>query len=158
MKYLKAFEGVFSFFKLKNDKVKLDDIKDCLLDLTDEDGILNSIYDKNDLIEFTFTPSVVTNRVSLTNTYKNIILVKISYKSDIIDDQLVIDILTDCKEKLKYFNCIVTYFIAINKYGYCPVEFSNFNNIKNKNIRIIPFRNSVKSDRTRKNITIKISY
>jgi len=54
MKNIKTFEGFFDFFKKKKKlgPVKLSDIRDCLLDLTDDDRILNSIEDEAFLIDF----------------------------------------------------------------------------------------------------------
>ena len=161
---LKTFEGFFDFLKKKRklDPVKLSDIRDCLLDLTDEDRILNSIEDEDQLRGKVFVTSyIIFNKKSSSleddhedfmhhalglnkNEYnfeikKNIILFKISYHPYNISDRDVSQIITEFKDRLEYLDCKVTYFLAIDYAsaggGYTEKEWTSFDDmIKDVNI------------------------
>lgn len=164
MRNIKTFEGFFDFFKKKKKlyPVKLSDIRDCLLDLTDEDKILNSIEAEDQLRGKVFvTSNIIFGKKSSSleddhedlmndalglnkNEYnfeikKNVILFKISYHPYDISDEDVSQIISEFKDRMEYIGCKVTYFLAIDYSvggGYTDKEWLDFNDmIKDVSIR-----------------------
>ena len=139
MKNIKTYEGFFDFLKKKkkvsNEPVYIDDIKECLLDLTEEPRIINSIdsrvcgifndYDdvfkvrKNGSFDSDYeelarsTNSLYGGELPLPIYIKgNMMAVRISYDDDKISNEEVKRLLEICSSKLKTYNCVTTFYLA----------------------------------------------
>lgn len=151
MKHVKTYEGFFDFFKKKHkpEPVSLEDIRECLYDITDESRILNacSDFDKiNHIVDrFFATDREIFGPKNLEDQHedfmddmlglndnpygfhikRNIISFKISYNNIEISDQEVGEILDNCKHSIESFDCKVDFFTK------------EFNKRRNITIRIV---------------------
>lgn len=173
MKNIQTYEGFFDFLKKKEKKeVKLDEIMDCLYDLTDEHRIKNALNgDKFDGIfvdgdvVFGIKPSL-----SLDDDYdalmnddlyrnknftvrKNSIGFNMTYSPNEISDSEVNEILLDCKSKLEIWGCKISFFIGwgVDEGSSINKEWTDFMKMIDKTIK-----KTDSPDRCR-NITIKIT-
>lgn len=145
MKKIKTYEGFFDFLKKKKknkEPVYLEDIKECLYDITEDtrfdnsldgpiDGVFNTYQDvfkiKNNL-SFDSDYEELSNDIEgLPNYIKdNMMLVRIRYNREEEDARdLGIDkvgvsdddfkrLLKICESKLKTYNCKVSYYVCIS--------------------------------------------
>ena len=150
LRNIKTYEGFLDFFKTRKsdidkkkvyDAVSLNQIRDCLYDITDEDRIKNSInYDfertarrkigfvKDDICfgkkrglsnnidheEFMDDMLGVYDNEFNFEIWRNIILFRISYDPNQISDDDVSEILKNCKSNLESFDCEVSYFLGFD--------------------------------------------
>jgi hypothetical protein len=146
MKNIKTYEGFFDFFKKKNKEVSnepvyLDDIKECLYDLTEDTRFDNSLDGPIDGVFNTYRDVFkIKSNLSLDSDYEqlgndieglpeyvkdNMMAVRIRYKREEEDDRYsgvdkvgVLDddfkrLLEICESKLKTYNCEVSYYVCI---------------------------------------------
>jgi hypothetical protein len=135
MRTIKTYEGFFDFLKrkprLKAELVNLDDVLDCLYDLTDESKIKNQLNGFDNDCDDYFWENVVFKsikipmsrfddefyRISLRRDKyfiigENISAFNITYNPSDISDEEVNEILLDCKSKLEIYDCNVSFFIG----------------------------------------------
>jgi hypothetical protein len=143
MKVIKTYEGFFDFFKKKEKRepVQLDELMECLYDLTDEHRISNELNgDRLDGI-FADEDYVFKKRPSLSldddfdafvndelyrdkhfKVRKNAIAFEMIYTpsegyytqdgTSKISDSEVSELLLDCKSKLEIYDCKISFFIG----------------------------------------------
>ena len=118
MKAIKTYEGFFDFLKKKESiKVTLDDILECLYDLTDESRIknqlngirLDGIFADNVFKKDSITPSYIEKNFIVTG---NDITFNFIYSPGKISDAEVNELLLDCKSKLEIYGCDIKFFIG----------------------------------------------
>jgi len=176
MKNIKTYEGFFDFLKKKkkvsNEPVYIDDIKECLLDLTEEPRIINSIdsrvggifndYDdvfkvrKNGSFDSDYeelarsTNSLYGGELPLPIYIKgNMIAVRITYNLNEINTEEVKRLLDICSSKLKTYNCVTTFYLAFGR------DEGRTDDKEYKSVDKL-FNEIIRADRS-PNITIKIT-
>jgi hypothetical protein len=133
MKMIKTYEGFFDFFKKKEKKppVKLDEVMECLYDLTDEHRIKNDLNGDrfggifvDDRYVFKIKPSLSLEddwdafmndelyRDKHFKVRKNAISFRIIYNPSEISDSEVNELLLDCRSKLEIYGCELSFFIG----------------------------------------------
>jgi hypothetical protein len=144
MKMIKTYEGFFDFFKKKEKKppVKLDEVMECLYDLTDEHRIKNDLngdrFDGifvDDRYVFKRKPSMglgddhdalMNDVLQILRGYRdrhfrlssdhsssnNAISFRIIYTPSEISDSEVNELLLDCRSKLEIYGCELSFFIG----------------------------------------------
>ena len=174
MKNIKTYEGFFDFLKKKKtytETIYLDDIKECLLDLTEDprfnnslDGRVGGIFTDQDVVfkisrGLSLThdfEDIMNDQLGLPNYIKgNIMAVKFNYvvgsmgvTTNVDFDELkrLLDI---CSSKLKTYDCVTSFYLA---YGY---DEGRSDDKEYKNTEKL-FKEIISVDRT-PNITIKIT-
>jgi hypothetical protein len=131
--YLRTYEGFLDFFKKKEKKepVQLDDLMECLYDLTDESRIKNEL--NGDRFDGIFTDEKYVFKVKPSmgldddfdafmndelyrdkhfKVRKNAIAFEMIYTPSEISDSEVNELLLDCKSKLDIYDCDIKFFIG----------------------------------------------
>lgn len=150
MKNIKTYEGFFDFLKKKkkvsNEPVYIDDIKECLLDLTEDprvdhslDGPLhvgvfntyNDVFNVKSSLSFDSDYEDLANNVLGLPEYikYNMMAVRIRYNRErdallktkqndrgTVSDDELKRLLSICESKLKTYNCEVSYYLAWGDY------------------------------------------
>ena len=115
MKTIKTYEGFFDFLKKKEKiEVTLNDVLECLYDLTDESRIknqlngvrLDGIFADDNLSN---KPSYIEKNFMVTG---NVITFNFIYNPNEISDKEVNELLLDCKSKLEIYDCETSFFIG----------------------------------------------
>lgn len=174
MKNIKTYEGFFDFLKKKEKKVvNLDEVMECLYDLTDESRIQNELNDtmRVDGI-FASEDRVFKRRPSMGleddadafmndqlyrnkkfKVRKNAIAFRFTYQIDEISDEEVNELLLDCKSKLEIYDCEVSYFIGWGRSegSSSDKEWSHYLNMIHKTVE------RTKYPPGHRNITVKIT-
>jgi hypothetical protein len=139
MKVIKTYEGFFDFFKKKEKRepVQLDELIECLYDLTDEHRIKNELNgDRFDGI-FADEDVVFKKRSSMGledghdafmndelyrdknfKVRKNAIAFEMIYNPSEISDSEVNELLLDCRSKLEIYDCKISFFIGWGRAGF----------------------------------------
>jgi hypothetical protein len=102
---IKTYEGFFDFLKKKKKNVEpvyLDDIKECLLDLTEDLRVTNTL---------TGRVNGIFADVELVDT-SNVEIVRIQYDRDEITNDEVKRLLEICSSKLKTYDCVTSFYIG----------------------------------------------
>lgn len=169
LRTIKTFEGFFDFLKKKEDKiVYIDDIIDCLFDLTDEKRIDNELnYDTFVNVrwkgifaddELVFKKGFFSDVDDLSkDNYReknflvrgNALSFNMTYNPREISDDDVNKLILDCKSKLEIYGCKISFFIGwgIDDGSSSNKEWSDFKKMLDNTI----------GDKTwSRNITIKI--
>jgi hypothetical protein len=173
MKNIKTYEGFFDFLKKKKkstEPIYLDDIKECLLDLTEDprfnnslDGRVGGIFTDQDVVfkisrGLSLThdfEDIMNDQLGLPNYIKgNMMVVKFNYTtSSIHNNEINFDelkrLLDICSSKLKTYDCVTSFYLA---YGY---DEGRSDDKEYKNTEKL-FKEIISVDRT-PNITIKIT-
>lgn len=173
MKNIKTYEGFFDFLKKKKtytEPIYLDDIKECLLDLTEDprfnnslDGRVGGIFTDQDVVfkisrGLSLThdfEDIMNDQLGLPNYIKgNIMAVKFNYTtSSIHNNEINFDelkrLLDICSSKLKTYDCVTSFYLA---YGY---DEGRSDDKEYKTTEKL-FKEIISVDRT-PNITIKIT-
>lgn len=144
MRYLRTYEGFLDFFKKKEKKppVQLDELMECLYDLTDERRIKNDLNGErlggiftDERYVFKRKPSMglgddhdafMNDTLQILRDYRdrhfrlssdhsssnNAISFRIIYNPSEISDSEVNELLLDCKSKLEIYDCKISFFIG----------------------------------------------
>jgi hypothetical protein len=161
MKHLKTFEGLFDFFK-KKENVYEDDIWSCFEDLRDEkrittnlrgdhcDGIFTKYEDVFKIASFF---SYNRNHEANFLKYKNIIAYQMTYNPNEISDEEVSKILEYSRKKLKIYGCKLTLFIGqgVDEGWSSENEYSNLEDVIKRVRKYRP-----ENMRLNRNIIIKV--
>ena len=118
MKNIKTYEGFFDFLKKKKnvEPVYLEDIKECLYDITeDEPRIKNSLDGNVDGI-FADYDDIFKKR-SLDDDLPSymrddMVAVRLTYNLNEISNEEVKRLLEICSSKLKTYDCLVTFYLS----------------------------------------------
>lgn len=164
MKLIKTYEGFFNFLSRKKlEPLHLNDIKECLYDITDEYNIKTTLYG-NGLVypswDFVFKvgsslsledehDSLMNDMLYRNSGFKmmgNAIAFNITWNTKNISDDSVDNILQDCIRKLDLLECkLVLYNLC--EWGGNPLKFEKFTD----------FINSIRNlDSVQRYLTIKI--
>ena len=183
LRNIKTYEGFLDFFKTRKsdidkkkvyDAVSLNQIRDCLYDITDEDRIKNSISDEDLTGNFVDNKLIFGADMYLYSTIKgfdvyirsnnrkatDIATFRFSYDPNGISDDEVGEILSRCKSNLESFDCKVTYFIGWKSKSYSgennksKTEWSDFERML-KRITVLPMSLYYDKDKIRC-ISVKI--
>ena len=173
MKSIKTYEGFFDFFKKKEKKppVQLDDLMECLYDLTDETRIKNRlngdrlggifasedvVFKKKHSLSFEDDYDAFMNDELYSDKHfkvrKNSIAFEMIYNPSEISDSEVNELLLDCKSKLEIYDCDIKFFIGWGRDegSSSDKEWSDFITMIDKTIKRTPF------PQRPRNITVKI--
>ena len=143
MKNIKTYEGFFDFLKKKRkstEPIYLDDIKECLLDLTEDpkvnnslDGRVGGIFTDQDVVfkisrGLSLThdfEDIMNDQLGLPNYIKgNMMAVKINYHpsslggENSISDEEVKRLLDICSSKLKTYDCVTSFYLSWGDEGF----------------------------------------
>ena len=102
---IKTYEGFFDFLKKKKkstEPIYFDDIKECLLDLTEDLRVTNTL---------TGRVNGIFADVELVDT-SNVEIVRIQYDRDEITNDEVKRLLEICSSKLKTYDCVTSFYIG----------------------------------------------
>ena len=156
MKTIKTYEGFFDFLKKKEKiEVTLNDVLECLYDLSDESRIKNQLNgvkldgifaNIDDLVNI---PSYIEKNFTVTG---NVITFNFIYSTNEISDKEVNELLLDCKSKLEIYDCETSFFIGWGRDegSTSHKEWSDFMRMIDKTIERSPF------PKRPRNITVKI--
>ena len=125
MKNIKTYEGFFDFLKKKKnvEPIYLDDIKDCLYDITeDEPRIKNSleewvngIFKSYDEIFGIKNGGSIEYHGSMNHIKDNMISVRLTYNLNEISNEEVKRLLEICSSKLKTYDCVTTFYLSYGR-------------------------------------------
>jgi hypothetical protein len=173
MKVIKTYEGFFDFFKKKEKRepVQLDELMECLYDLTDEHRISNELNGDRFAGIFADEDYVFKKKSSMSldddhdafmndelyrdknfKVRKNAIAFEMIYNPSEISDSEVNELLLDCKSKLEIYDCKISFFIGWGRVegSSSDKEWTDFMRMIDKTIKKSTF------PQRPRNITIKI--
>lgn len=130
MKTIKTYEGFFDFLKKKKstEPIYIEDIKDCITDITDDYRIENSLdVEVNNGIYHSYSDVLGKKNSSFDSDYEqlgneisnlpeyirdNVMAIRISYNYRNISNDEIKRKLEIASSKLKTYDCITTFYLA----------------------------------------------
>jgi hypothetical protein len=125
MKNIKTYEGFFDFLKKKKnlEPVYLEDIKECLYDITEDepriknslDGNVDGIFKSYDEIFGIKNGRSIEYYGSMDHIKDNMIAVRLTYNLNEISNEEVKRLLEICSSKLRTYDCVATFYLSYGR-------------------------------------------